>query len=398
MPDNIEKLHLQSLLEVSQAINNNETEERLFKIFHFICRSSLRFKHFAFVAKEEEELVIQTSHSLTVTKEMLLGLGYLDIEDGKTIAVKETGFKGRLPNLDYVVPVTHKSRLLAYVLISFGRDELHDMSEISFITTLGSVLMVAIENKRLARKEAQNAALRREVEIASKVQELLLPKSLPDNKNSRIKVSYFPHKSVGGDYYDYFPISDDEAIFCVADVSGKGIPAALLMSHCQAVFRTFLRLNDRLDDLVVELNHQILLNSEGMHFATFFIAKINYATNTIQYINAGHNAPMLFSEKGMEELTSGSTVLGALDDLPFINVGETVYKPGDLILAYTDGVTETKNDEEEDFGEERLKELLYKRPNRSLEFYHDYILDHLNAYRGKIPFPDDLTIFTMRLN
>lgn len=152
------------------------------------------------------------------------------------------------------------------------------------------------------------------MEIASKVQSNLFPSKLPFNEHVELKASYLPHLMVGGDYYDYLPLVDNKFLFCVADVSGKGIPAALLMSSFQSGLRTLVRRTNDLEDIVRELNFLVKSNSHGERFITFFCAIIDLDMYTLTYINAGHNPPFYIQDKSIKELAKGSTVLGAFDD------------------------------------------------------------------------------------
>lgn len=390
---NLKQLQLNSLLEVTQAINNNLAEEHLYRIFYFITISNLRFKHIALVVEEDEALVCKHSKELEVDDRILSDLSELD--PSQDLIKIENHSADHFKGIDLVMPVTHKERVLAFVLVGLEKGEIHDEEELSFIRTLSNIIMVAVENKRLARRELDRVAVRKEIEIASNVQGLLLPKTLPNNDFYKAHVTYIPNRVVGGDYYDFVELDNDEFIFCIADVSGKGMPAALLMSHFQAVFRTFIRQNSNLEDLVKELNYQLLTNSGGMHFVTFFIGRGNAKTQEITFVNAGHNPPVLLSEGNELELTEGTTVLGALDELPFINIGKISYKKDDLILCYTDGVSETTNENDEEYGYEAVLEYLHQNRDKRLEGMHEGILKELDTFRGSKPFPDDLTLFSI---
>src|SRR5204862_3998771 len=141
---------------------------------------------------------------------------------------------------DIVIPVTHKTNTLALVFVG-GLDNNHRYENedgIRFIQALSNIIIVAIENKKLVRKQLEQEAFRKELEIASDVQQFLFPEKLPNTELLKVEASYLPHDRVGGDYYDYIPINKNQFLICVADVSGKGIPAALMMSNFQASLRT----------------------------------------------------------------------------------------------------------------------------------------------------------------
>ena len=392
----IKQLQLNSLLEVTEAINNNTSENDLYRIFYFISISNLRFKHIAHLVQEDGALVSKTSKDLEIDEILMEHLKILNFKEGIIDLSKRAKLKVLHDNIDYIIPITHKDRLLAYILVGLGKEEKHENEEFTFIQTLANIIMVAIENKRLVRKELQNVALQKELEIASTVQNLLLPKTLPDNDWLRTHVTYVPNKIVGGDYYDFIELDNDQVIFCIADVSGKGMPSALLMSNFQAVLRTFLRQNADLKALVEELNFQILSSSEGIHFVTFFVAKIDINTGKVEYINAGHNPPIFLSGKREKLLKEGTTILGALDELPFVNVGHLQLKKGDLLYSYTDGVSEVMNYKDEEYGEEKvIQQILKANKEGDLVKIHQRILTAIDEFRGERGFFDDLTMYSL---
>jgi sigma-B regulation protein RsbU (phosphoserine phosphatase) len=162
-----------------------------------------------------------------------------------------------------------------------------------------------------------------------------------------MQASYLPALMVGGDYYDYVELDKDNFLICIADVSGKGVSAALLMSNFQASLRTLARQTQDLKQIVRELNINIKSSAKGERFITFFGAIFNTLSHKIRYINAGHNPPvLLFNTGAMHVLEKGTTVLGAFDELPFIEEEEMSISPETLLFAYTDGLTETSNEDE----------------------------------------------------
>ncbi len=207
-----------------------------------------------------------------------------------------------------------------------------------------------------------------------------------------------PHDSVGGDYYDFIRLESGEYLFCVADVSGKGVPAALIMSNFQATLHTMVRQTSDLEAIVNELNYQVYQNAKGSHFITFFVGIINIDNCDFTYINAGHNPPLLLNGNGDTNfLTEGTMVLGVFEELPFLNKGVGKFKKGDLLFLYTDGVTEVFNKEQEEFGEEALEQFLQNQSkSSSLVNVSNGLVDTLNKFRGEEPFSDDLTTLMVR--
>ncbi|NJL14884.1 MAG: PP2C family protein-serine/threonine phosphatase [Microscillaceae bacterium] len=256
-----------------------------------------------------------------------------------------------------------------------------------------------MKTKKLVRRQINQEAFKKEMEIAQKVQSLLFPKKLPQTPHFHIKATYFPHDLIGGDYYDYISLPDNKFIICIADVSGKGVPAALLMSNFQASLRTLARQTEDLLQIVEELNHTIYENAQGEHFITLFLALYNPAQATLQYINAGHNPAYFYDQQKAEArlLNKGTTVLGIWSPLPFLEKETLMELNGFFLFAYTDGVTEVVNIEEEQFGIDRLLAFLKSRRQTELSEMHGHLITRINNFKKNQPFPDDITLLSCRV-
>jgi sigma-B regulation protein RsbU (phosphoserine phosphatase) len=216
----------------------------------------------------------------------------------------------------------------------------------------------------------------------------------------KVEASYLPHDRVGGDYYDYIPINKSQFLLCVADVSGKGIPAALMMSNFQASLRTLLRQTPNLTDIVEALNYQVLENAKGEKFITCFIGIYDISLKTLVYINCGHNPPILIDKKnGLQLLEDGSTVLGAVHPMPFVNEGFVPDIDDFLLFCYTDGVTETIDEKENEFGLESLIKYFKEDGifDKSLSNIHQDIIVDLDRFKGTNGYRDDITLLSCRI-
>src|SRR6267154_4910480 len=338
------ELELSALLEITQAINNNLPEESLYKIFNFTLRSNLNIKKLALFVLDHVwacKVVFGTIKDFRKTK--------LDdrVKLAKNIHRMDEFPECEFDEFDLVIPISHKAETLALVFVG-GIDHHLDVNDesIKFIQALRNIIVVAIENKKLARQQLEQEAFRKELEIASDVQRFLFPEKLPNTERLKVEASYLPHDRVGGDYYDFIPINANQFLICVADVSGKGIPAALMMSNFQASLHTLLRQTPNLTEIVEALNFQVLDSAKGEKFITFFGAIYDLQLKTMVYVNAGHNPPVLMDKKhGLRLLEDGSTVLGAMHPLPFIKEGFVEDLSEFLLFCYTDGLTETINEE-----------------------------------------------------
>jgi len=392
------QLELNAILEVSQAINANLPEESLYKIFYFTCLSTFQFDSLALVVFEDDEGKVAASKKINLSEKDLKFFNDYEFPTG-AVPREDLNIGEEFDFIDVFIPVVHKSKKLAVVLIG-DEDQSYEnaKSRFTFIQTLANIIMVAIENKRLVRRELKREAFRKEMEIAQDVQGLLFPKSLPDNDKIHFFASYLPHSSVGGDYYDCIQLNEKEYLFCIADVSGKGVPAALIMSNFQASLRTLSHYSSfDIQQIVIELNHQIFSSAQGEKFITLFLAKYNTETRKMVYVNCGHNASLLLDKTGLQKLEIGTTVLGAFEELPFIKVGDLDVEKDSLIVNYTDGLTETFNKDLEEFGEERLEQFFMDNKGKELPLLHQELIITIDEFKGKNAYIDDLTLLTAEL-
>jgi sigma-B regulation protein RsbU (phosphoserine phosphatase) len=394
---NRKELELNALLEITQSINNNVPEESLYKIFNFTLRSNLDIKKLAlFVFDETWNCKVNFGTKKNFQKLRLDDRFKLIKNVHRLAEFDECEFH----EFDLVIPVAHKDNTLALVFVAgLNQNQNNERDDsIKFIQALSNIIIVAIENKKLVRKQLTQEAFRKELEIASDVQQFLFPERLPYTEVLKIEASYLPHDLVGGDYYDYIPINKNQFLICVADVSGKGIPAALMMSNFQASLRTLLRQTPNLKEIVEALNYQVMENTKGEKFITFFGAIYDISLKTMVYVNAGHNPPILIDHKnGIRLLEEGSTVLGAMNPLPFMNEGFITDLDNFTLFAYTDGLTETVNEDNEEFGTQALLDYFEKHSSKDIRMIHQDIIVNLDGFKGKNGYRDDITMLTCRI-
>lgn len=391
----LKELELNALLEITQAINNNMPEKSLYKIYDFTLRANLNIKKLALYVYDEQWACKVNYGTVMSCFETQLDTDFTQLRKVTPIECRKDVFG----EFDYVIPVSHKTTILALVFVGDIEMESEEMQNSStrFIQALSNIIVVAIENKKLARQQLEQEALRKELEIASDVQQFLFPEDLPYGMHLKVEASYLPHDRVGGDYYDYIPINKNQFLICVADVSGKGIPAALMMSNFQASLRTLIRQTPNLKDIIEELNYQVLENAKGEKFITFFAAIYDHKLKTLVYVNSGHNPPVLITNDKVTLLEEGSTVLGAMNPLPFINEGFITDLDEFLLFGYTDGVTETENEEGEEFGLERLTDYFQENGRQDLRKIHQDIIIELDNFKGKKGYRDDITMLSCKV-
>lgn len=398
----LKELELNSLLEITQSVNNNLPEDSLYKIYNFTLRANLNIRKLALYVKDDVWSCKVNFGTRIDFKKVQLNAMFLDYKDISTL--RDCDQCAPFDEFDTIIPVAHKDNMLAFVLVSgFNEgafESQYGSTNLNFLQALTNIIIVAIENKKLVRRQLIQEGYRKELEIARQVQTFLFPKTLPSTDTLKVEASYLPHHQVSGDYYDYIAIDDSKFLVCVADVSGKGVPAAILMSNFQASLRILIRQTTDLVKIINELNFQILKNANGENFITFFVAIFNKKERTLTYVNGGHNPPILIDnkEKSLQLLEKGTTILGIFHPLPFLHVGEVKDLSDFLFFAYTDGLTETHNDKEEEFSVEKIKEILVDSKEQNLKAIHKKILTALDIHKGKNVYADDITMLSCKVD
>lgn len=394
----LKELELNSLLEITQAINNNLSEESLYKIFNFTLRANLNIKKLAlYVLDEKWNCKVNFGSDKDF---FFIPIDPKFLESNQVAIIDKKDKQNPFSEFDKALPVTHKDKIMAFVFVADQKKTSLNEPEVSatLIQALSNIIIVAIENKKLARRQLRQEALRKELEIAKNVQRLLFPKSLPYHEGLKINASYIPHQAIGGDYYDYIALNNDSFLLCIADVSGKGVPAAILMSNFQASLHTLIRKTTDLKEIIEELNFQIMKNGDGENFITFFIALYRKDKKALSYVNAGHNPPVIIIKGDTWiRLDKGTTVLGAFPKLPFLEVGKVDDLDSFFFFGYTDGLTELFNDREEEYGIQRLESFIQKNVQLNLLDLHEKLIHELNDYKGARSYQDDITILTCKV-
>ncbi len=296
-----------------------------------------------------------------------------------------------------VIPMQHQEKLIGYIFLGpkisgQGFTE----TDLEFLTTLVSQAVISLENARLFQETLEKQRLEEELNLARTIQKNLLPKNIPHVEGYELFGMNNSSKQVGGDYYDVIAIDDKRIALAIADVSGKGIPASLLMANLQAALRVMITLGLNLADVVGKLN-QLIYNNTGMDkFITFFIGILNTAEHTLEYVNAGHNNPIYHTCEGeMKFLDIGGIILGIMPAYVY-KIGKIDLRKGDLVLAYTDGVNEAISAKEEEFGEERLYELVKSHRQQPVKEVVEAVWSAIDKFSAGQPQADDVTMLAIK--
>ena len=390
------KKQLYSLLQVTRAINNNFPASDLFSIFEYILKQQLGYTKFAYCSFDE---IWRWQVSYGATNETRVIKPEIDLLQFEELTFIDENSPENLKNFNVVIPVYHKKHALAILLIGDLDEaslEIARAHDLEFVETISNVISVAIENKRLFKDNVQQEMYKREMEMAKEVQNMLIPSSLPNDEYFDFAAFYQPQRHIGGDYYDFISVNDDEVIFCVADVSGKGVAAALLMANFQAYLHALIGITTDLKKIIHDLNNRVAESAKGEKFITMFIARYNKLSRKLNFVNAGHNPPILTSQNDSILLKEGTTGLGMLEKLFRLEEGEVEVAKNSRLLCYTDGLVEQENEGGKDFGIEQLELIMHQNKGCNSEDFNRILLDYLITYKGNQPYIDDIALLTCR--
>jgi sigma-B regulation protein RsbU (phosphoserine phosphatase) len=295
------------------------------------------------------------------------------------------------------VPLLYKSEMIG-VLTVFNKKHKKEFTadDQRLLSIIAAQSAQVIENAKLFEDEQKYLILQEELNTAKEIQVNLLPKEPPKIDGYDFSAINIPAKEVGGDYFDFIKISDSKLGFCLGDITGKGLPAALLMANLQATLRGQTLYTDCCCEGIKRVNRLLYLSTDPTKFATLFFGIIDTQNHTLTFCNAGHDNPFLIQQDDkIKRLYTGGLLLGCLPDYTYQE--EVVqFNPENLLALYSDGVTEAMNEADEEFGEQRLQKILLDNRNNSSENIIKSVLNEVRKHAGNRPQSDDITLMIIK--
>lgn len=296
------------------------------------------------------------------------------------------------------VPLIVKGEMMGYLAVFNKRKGDFTDEDRRLLSIIGSQSAQIIENARLLEEEKMYLSLQEELKMASEIQRKLLPDSPPDVPGYELYAANIPAKSVGGDYYDFVPLSEDRLAFCIADITGKGMPAAMLMANLQATFRSQVLVDDDCTTCMTRTNKLLYRSTESTKFATMIYGALDPKSGKIKYTNGGHDCPILFKRDcEPTQLESTGLILGIFEDSDY-NQESIRLEAGNLLLLFSDGITEAMNSNFEMYGTEPLKNLVQKNLEKSVSEIGSMILEDIRKHAGGTTQSDDITLMLIKRN
>ena len=405
---------LESLVDASKNLNTTFNLDQLLTIILNLATRNLNAARGTIYLIDENtsELwskVVKGEGLVEIRLPIGTGISGTVAETGETINLKDASkdrrfFSGfdkksgfRTKTMLCMPMKNRKNKIIGVFQIINKKRGVFDQEDELFLKAFSEHAALAIENARLHQASLEHERVEKEMQIAGDIQQRLLPKEIVAIPHYDVAGVAQPCAAVGGDFYDVIPLGDNKFAFVMADVTGKGIPAALMVSTLHASLRAYIQMNTDLAVLAEKLNNLVYQNSPSERFITFFVMILDCAAHTVTYVNAGHNFPYLFRSHSKEvvELQASGLPLGMLDNMKYASAQVTLNQK-DVLMLYTDGVTEAMNRTKDQYGEDRLKETIQRSLDRHPRQIKDEVLDDVKKFIGQEPPSDDLTMLVLK--
>ena len=300
--------------------------------------------------------------------------------------------------IELIVPMQLQGETKGLILLGKrGSDSEYSEADIEYIYSVGSLAIVSIENQRLFKEALEKQKLEEDLEIAHDIQKNLLPHKIPQFSNFDVVANTVFSKQVGGDYYDVITLDENNFSIAIADVSGKGVSAALMMANLQAFLKTICKQGMQIDEATGLINDLITENTTEGKFITFFWAIIENDSKQMLYVNAGHNHPLLISKGKIKKLDKGGIILGVMKTMIPYSSEKLQLEKDDVIVLYTDGVSEAMNQNGEEFSDERLEKLSLSLAEKSAAEISSAIQNEVSKFAYSMVQSDDITLMVIKV-
>jgi sigma-B regulation protein RsbU (phosphoserine phosphatase) len=396
------KVHdLHTLLELSKDFNLMVDRKEIARTFKFAMLGQMLIRTFFFALDVDDHKSIVASSGLKEepSEEELNLLFELDdvfyCEENNDCSFLEKN------EIKMVIALRFQNEKIGVVGVGApANNEPYEKEQVNFLQSLGNLALLTIQKTLLLEERIEKQRMEEDLNLAKTIQQGLLPSPIPTIKGFDLEATNISSRQVGGDYFDVLQTPDGGYILAIADVTGKGVPASLLMANLQSMLHALAPINITLAEATGSINNIIHRNTPDDKFITFFWGKIAAEGTRFDYVNAGHNNPLLFrkGENTPEALEAGGLILGAMPTLTSYQTASVELKPGDVLVLYTDGVTEAMNaDQTEEYEEKRLIECVRENLSLSSKEILDAIIEDITHFSNGIQY-DDITVLVLKVN
>jgi sigma-B regulation protein RsbU (phosphoserine phosphatase) len=393
---------LNTLLDLSRRFNSVFDEMEIAKLLGFVLMGELLIsRFFIFFKNADRWRLLNKKGTREEALDAILSALNPDNLDHPILRddIPELAAPMKEAGIEKIHPVRYQNetRCIFGLGPSLRKDSSVHEKDDEFLETLGNYTINALENAFFFHKEIRRKRIEEEMEMARQIQKQLLPESLPKLNDYEIFAQNISSYQVGGDLYDVIKLDENNFLFGIADVTGKGTPASLLMSNLQAALRTVSESGMDLPKAVFKINNLICKNTSSDKFITFFVGILNLKEHTFRYVNAGHNPPVWYQTREGKTalLEEGGLLLGVFPNAEY-DMGEIIINEGDHIFMFTDGINEALDEDKNEFGDERLTEFVASYHELPPDKFVEKLFAELSAHRGKAPQSDDITLIDIR--
>lgn len=398
---------LKSLFELSKEFYTNFIEKnKIIKLLHYTLLGNYGIKDLLIYTRFRSEEFYPINIS-SLTKNLKFNLR--EFENIRNIHFLTKDDKSDLlrylyeNNFELIIPIKKNNKLETVVCLGKRLNlQTYTDSDIEFLESIVNLTVLSLENSILLEEYIEKQKMEDELKIAREIQIGLFPKKLPEIKCYQTSAINIPALQICGDYYDLIKIAEDRYAFVIADVSGKGAPASLLMSNLQSAVHSSLKFYNevdfKLENVTLKINELIYENTNPEKFITFFWGILDTTNNKFTYLNAGHNFPVLYSKNKFTYLDKGGFMLGISNSNICYETGDITLSGDDILLFYTDGVTEALNSENEEFGEDRLRSIIHESKTNSTDEIVAKIANSIQDFSKGVKQHDDITLIVLKRN
>lgn len=389
---------LQTLFELGKELNSTLDHETIVRQFGYALMGQMMVGRFLIYLNSDDSLKIYHNKGFSNEHVESIDPCLKELEDLNEIMLVQKK-KDKLNDLlskaeiAAVIPLSIQGENKGVLCIEEkrGTKQFSD-DDLQLLHTMGGQVIISLENARLFKESLERQRLQEELNIAREIQQGLLASDFNVSDGWKIFGKNVPSLEVGGDYYDVIKLDNGNIALAIADVSGKGAGASLLMSNLQASLRALINVEPNLDSMVARINNILYQNTSADKYITFFVGILDPDKRTFTYCNAGHNPPLKFSQNGnVTELEEGGLIIGMMGEANY-EIGKVVLDEGDIIVMYTDGITEAENEKDEEYGEESLKNHVKRNLKSSPEELINSIVEEVESHAVDLSAQDDVTL------
>lgn len=391
---------LSSLFELGKEFGVLNDESRISKLLVYSLLGHFLLSTYVVLILDENKLKILES---TVPRAPLLDvMTHVNIQSIENVHDR-AGIEKDFPNLikynfELLMPMQLQGETRGLLLLGKRINNIpYSETDIEFINSVGTLAIISLENKRLFQEALEKQKLEEELEIAKGIQRNLLPKEMPQLNNFQISAMSISSKQVGGDYYDIIKSEDGRYFIGIGDVSGKGVPASLLMANLQAFLKSITRQGYDIAASTQIINDLVSENTTDGRFITFFWLLLDDQKKEMTYVNAGHNPPLLIRDKKITYLDKGGMLLGVMKTFVPYESEIVQLQKDDILVMFTDGVTEAKNREDEEYSDKKLENLLTQKTFSSSEEIMDDVKKSIDEFVAGESQSDDITLIVLHV-